>query len=63
MSFSYSRFPVLFTSLKVCLRRGSAIACWLGLRVGIPLRAQILSIVCCHVSEGPITRPEESYRV
>jgi len=49
------------------LRRGSATAWLLGLRVWIPPVAR-LSLLCCVVSvkglcEGLITRPEESYRM
>ena len=51
------------------LRRGSAAACLPRLRVRIPLRAAIsISFECCVLSGtglwyGPITRPEESYRM
>ena len=51
------------------LRRGSTAACLLGLRFRIPPGA-LMSVSCeCRVlsgrslCDGPITRPEESYRV
>jgi hypothetical protein len=50
-------------------RRGFAAARYLGLRVRIPLGTWMLfSGECCVLSgrglcEGPIPRPEESYRV
>ena len=52
-----------------CIRRGSAAAHLLGLRVRIPPRAGLsVSFECCVLSgrglcDGPIPRPEESYRV
>jgi hypothetical protein len=51
------------------LRRGSAAACLLGLRVRIPVRTWMsVSCECCVLSgrglcDELITRPEESYRV
>ena len=51
------------------LRRGSAAARLLGLRVRIPQEASMclfLSVVCCAgrgICVGLITCPEESYRV
>jgi len=63
-----------FTSTKRRLqrprgrRRGSAAVRWLELRVRIPWGHECLSlvsVVCCQVEvcDGPITRPEKSYRV
>ena len=50
------------------LRRGSAAERLLGLRVRIPPRAwicflRVLCVVRWGLCDGPITRPEESYRV
>jgi hypothetical protein len=51
-----------------CLRRNSAAILSLGLRVRIPQSAQMISCECCWLSrrgicDGPIPRPEESYRL
>ena len=51
------------------LKGGSAAACWLGLWIRMPPGAWIflVSVVYCKVErglcDGPILRPEETYRM
>jgi hypothetical protein len=47
------------------VRRGSAAACLLGLRVRMDVCLSVVSVVCGEVVvyDGMITHPEESYRV